>query len=247
MCAATWMQSGEHTLDDIFAADVFAADSFPVDIAIDQPSWRLIPSRYPPIKLFETLLDPQDLELAYQLESLTNDRLRDQAGDIHLVAPQDRLVGPGASVIMAAFTHTSFASRFTDGRYGVYYAGLDPETALRESLHSQARRLHATLEGPQVVQMRSYIVQVKGELHDGRENTAIHHKDDWSAGQQLGRSLKLAGALGIVYCSVRHAGGECIAALRPAALKLPVTQSTHYEFHWDGERFTHYSEIRGEL
>ena len=38
-------------------------------------TYRLIPSHFPPIALFENLLDPTELEAAYALESLTNDRL----------------------------------------------------------------------------------------------------------------------------------------------------------------------------
>lgn len=34
---------------------------------VHSDSYRLIPSHYPPIALFENLLDPQDLEAAYAL------------------------------------------------------------------------------------------------------------------------------------------------------------------------------------
>ncbi len=71
-------------------------------------------------------------ELFY-IEGLTNDRLRDQAGDIALVAPVDRICGPGSSPVMAAFTHVGLASRFTDGTFGVYYAGESLETAIAET------------------------------------------------------------------------------------------------------------------
>ncbi len=53
---------------------------------------------------------------------LTNDRLRDEIGDIAIVPLAERLAGPGASPIVAAFTHIGFPSRFTDGSFGVYYA-----------------------------------------------------------------------------------------------------------------------------
>jgi len=81
-------------------------------------TYRLIPSHYPPIALFENLLDPQELDAAYALESLTNDRLQDEVGNIALVAPEDRVTGPGTTAIMAAFTHVGVESRFTKGRFG---------------------------------------------------------------------------------------------------------------------------------
>src|SRR5687767_8740697 len=95
-------------------------------------TYRLIPSHFPPISLFENLLDPTELEAAYALESLTNDRLQDYAGNIALVVPEDRVTGPGTTAIMAAFTHIGIPSRFTSGSFGVYYAGLSLETAMEE-------------------------------------------------------------------------------------------------------------------
>jgi hypothetical protein len=71
-------------------------------------SYRLIPSHFPPIALFENLLDPDELDAAYALESLTNDRLQDEIGNITLVPHDERVTGPGTTAIMAAFTHIGF-------------------------------------------------------------------------------------------------------------------------------------------
>lgn len=71
------------------------------------PCYRIIPSRFPPISLFEAVADPADLEAVYAIEAMTNDRLRDEAGELSLVPPEDRVSGPGTSAIMAAFTHLS--------------------------------------------------------------------------------------------------------------------------------------------
>ena len=88
------------------------------------PCYRIIPSRFPPISLFEAVADPADLEAVYAIEAMTNDRLRDEAGELSLVPPEDRVSGPGTSAIMAAFTHLNpVGDRFTDGSYGVFYAG----------------------------------------------------------------------------------------------------------------------------
>jgi hypothetical protein len=69
------------------------------------PCWRIIPSRFPPINLFERVADPADLEAIIALESLTNDRLREEVGALQLVPQQDRISGRGPGYIMAAFTH----------------------------------------------------------------------------------------------------------------------------------------------
>src|SRR3546814_12890259 len=58
-----------------------------------------------PIPLFERVTDPDDLEAVFDLEAMTNPRLRDEVGDVRLVPPDDRVAGPGTSFVMAAFTH----------------------------------------------------------------------------------------------------------------------------------------------
>src|SRR5690606_15574123 len=45
-----------------------------------RPCWRIIPSRFPPIQLFERVTEPEDLDAVFELEALTNPRLRDEAG-----------------------------------------------------------------------------------------------------------------------------------------------------------------------
>ena len=97
-----------------------AAKPMPLDIPVTATSWspcyRIIPSRFPPIGLFEKVADPDDLEAVFQIEAMTNDRLRDEVGILALVPPEDRVSGPGTTPIMAAFTHLNpDGSRFTDG------------------------------------------------------------------------------------------------------------------------------------
>ncbi len=219
MCAAIWMPGAVRSM---YNTDVHSN------------TYRLIPSHFPPIALFENLLDASELEAAYALESLTNDRLQDQAGNITLVAPEDRVTGPGTTAIMAAFTHTGIASRFTDGRFGIYYAGLNLETALAESRFSRGRFLRATNEAPQMLTLRCYTCAVHTQLVDVRADPQVHNPDSFVYAQAIGRQLKAQNAMGILYQSVRYAGGECIAALRPNALTPPAIQAGHYQFYWDG-------------
>ena len=54
-----------------------------------RPCYRIVPSRFPPIDLFEKVADPADLEAVYAIEAMTNDRLRDEAGDLALVPPAE--------------------------------------------------------------------------------------------------------------------------------------------------------------
>ncbi|WP_019528587.1 RES family NAD+ phosphorylase [Dasania marina] len=201
-------------------------------------TYRLIPSHFPPIQIFENLLDPDELEVAYALEGITNDRVRDQAGDISLVVSEDRITGYGSTPIMAAFTHIGVESRFTKGRYGVYYAGLNLATALAESKFSRARLLSATDEAPQILMMRCYKCAVDGTVVDLRNNPQVHSPDSFADAQAAAEKLREQNEMGILYNSVRHPGGECIAALRPSLMKAPAIQSGHYQFHWNGSEIT---------
>jgi len=110
-----------------------------------RPCFRIVPSRFPPINLFEAVADPADLDAVYQIEAMTNDRLREEVGDISLVPPEDRVSGPGSSPIMAAFTHLNpEGDRFTNGTYGVFYAGRTIDTAIAETRYHRIRFLQAT-------------------------------------------------------------------------------------------------------
>jgi hypothetical protein len=75
--------------------------------AIDWPqAWRIIASRYPPVQLFERLTPDRAVwDALFALEQRTNPRVRDEVGEIALVPPDERVSGPGASDVMASFTH----------------------------------------------------------------------------------------------------------------------------------------------
>lgn len=213
-----------------------------------KPSWRIVPSRFPPIQLFERVTEPRDLEAIFALDALTNPRLRDEAGNIRLVPPQDRVSGPGSSVIMAAFTHLNpNGSRFSDGAYGVFYAANGLEAAIAETRHHRERFMRATTQRRMELDMRVYLVDLEGELHDLRgQRTAqplVYHTDDYSAGQHLGRTLRQAGSNGIAYDSVRRAGGQCAAVFRPPLLSN-VRQERHLCYVWDGRQIAGVYEKR---
>src|SRR5947208_16539368 len=69
-----------------------------------RPSHRVVPSRFPPIGLFDRVAAPEDLEAVFALEAMTNDRLREEAGELSLVAKEGRVACPGTTPVMAAVT-----------------------------------------------------------------------------------------------------------------------------------------------
>ncbi|HHG89282.1 MAG TPA: RES domain-containing protein [Devosia sp.] len=208
-----------------------------------RPCWRIISSRFPPVQLFEDVADPQDLEAVFEVEAMTNDRLRDQVGALQLVAPSERISGPGTSFIMAAFTHLNpLGSRFCDGSWGVYYAGADLDTAIAETRYHRAAFLRATNEGAMELDMRVLVADLRGTLHDICGQRAarpeLYDPDAYGPAQDFARTLRAEGSNGIVYDSVRHCPGQCVAVFRPPLLSN-CRQERHLCYVWNG------SEISG--
>jgi RES domain len=213
-----------------------------------QPCFRVISSRFPPINLFERVSSAEDWEALYWLESLTNPRLRDEVGEIELVPREDRIFGPGASVIMAAFTHLNpEGSRFADDTFGAFYAAVSLDTSIAETRYHREIFLRATRQGPLELDMRTYLTDVAASFHDirGKRDRMpdIYDPDSYVASQKLARSLRLAGSNGVVFDSVRHAGGQCLAIYRPRLIQN-CRQGTHLRYVWDGERIAQVYALR---
>lgn len=212
------------------------------------PCIRIVPSRFPPVDLFERVADPADLEAIYEVEALTNDRLREEVGDLALVPPEDRVVGPGASYIMAPFTHLApGGGRFTDGTFGAYYTASNRATAVAETCYHRARFMAATSEPPIELEMRVLEATLSAVLHDVRPLTIdrpeLYLSEEYRPPQALGRQLRAAGSNGIIYRSVRLPAGECAAVFRPRALS-DCRQAEHLIYFWDGTRISAVFEKR---
>jgi hypothetical protein len=206
------------------------------------PSVRIIPSRFPPIDLFERVADPADLESVYAVEALTNARLRDEVGDLPLVPPEARVSGPGSSWIMAPFTHVHGpGGRFSTQEFGAYYTARSTRTAIAETRYHRERFLRATREPPIEIGMRVLHADLSARLHDlrgaARQHPAIYHDTDYGAGQRLASALRAAGSFGVVYDSVRDPGGQCAAVFQPRAL-ANCRQAEHFGYVWDGKRIS---------
>jgi len=199
---------------------------------------RLVPSRFPVTGLLDRVADTADLEALFELEGWTNDRISGELGILHTVPRDEWVVGqPMASVVMAAFCHPRpGGARFSDERRGAWYAGRTVETALVESLYQRTRELAEVGSYATRMQMRLYLADFSARFHDVRSTTGtalLYDPDDYSASQRLARDLLHAGSNGIVYRSVRHAQGQCIACFRPPLVRH-VRVGGHYEYSWEG-------------
>jgi hypothetical protein len=218
---------------------------------VDWPqAWRIIASRYPPIRLFERLTDdPAVWDALVALEQLTNPRVRDEIGDISLVPPEERVSGPGASWVMAAFTHVNpKGSRFSDGSYGVYYAAAALDTAIAETVFHFEDFARDSADPPRSEDFRVLVGAVAETFEDvtalpAAQCAAVLDPVSYMASRAYAQRIRAAGANGVAYPSVRHSGGRCVGAFRPRAVGIP-RQERHLKYRWNGECVDRYFDYR---
>ncbi|THD57452.1 RES family NAD+ phosphorylase [Phenylobacterium sp.] len=196
------------------------------------PSFRLIPSKFPPIGLFDTVSTAADLEAVMELAGWTNDRL--VAERVARLPRSEWVFGrPNSSVVMAAFLHVAAGGmRFNGPDLGAWYASAHLTTAVTEVAHHLRREAYATRFADLIRTYRAYTADLAGAYLDIRGQQAsrpeVYAPDSYAAGQALGEDIRSAGGDGLLFDSLRHAGGVNVVAHRPRNA-LNILQTNHYE------------------
>ncbi|MBB3914697.1 RES family NAD+ phosphorylase [Rhizobium fabae] len=197
-----------------------------------RPSYRLIPSQFPPIGLFETVARAADLEAVMELVGWTNDRL--VTDRIQRLPEKEWVYGtPNASIVMASFLHVAPGGmRFNGPDLGAWYAADDLKTAAAEVGHHLRREAVARGMATMARTYRSYAATLLGDYLDIRgEQTLrpdIYDGTSYAASQVLGEQVRSKGRAGILYDSVRLRGGVNVVAHRPRNIQ-DVVQADHFE------------------
>lgn len=223
-----------------------------MNIAVTRVHWescyRIVPTRYPEERILGKVADPDDMDLISDLEQMTNDRLRQERGEVAIVAPNDAISGRGSEYIMAPFTcRNPGGSRFSNGQHGVYYTARTLPTAIEETKHHRQIFMGHTKENPMRLEMRVLTADLDGNLHDIRgmqkKLPQVYSRTSCAASQELGGRLVKESSYGIAYDSVRDKGGQCAAVFRP-----PVLSNCQHErnlvFEWDGMKIGKVYELR---
>lgn len=209
------------------------------------PSYRIVPNKYPPLEIFESISDSHDLEALLEIEAMTNDVARQMSGRLHLLPDEDRIVGRGAGRIMPCFLilDQESTSRFSNSEFGAYYAGQELITAISESIFRREKFLSATAQPEREVDNVLVLADVKGTMHDIRGKQALYpevYKDrNYNHSQAYARQLRESGSLGIVYDSLRYPGGHCVAVFRPSCI-YNCRDSNIITYNWNGRKITGY-------
>lgn len=200
---------------------------------------RLIPSRFGASVLTKIADSPKHLADLVELDDATNERLLAEHSLLPGIGIHELVFGlPYEHIVNAAFTHPHpLGSRFNGPDRGAWYCGLEIETGQREVAY------HKTLDLLEIDYLYDdttyldYLADFSAAFHDLRDPSlyaTYRNPASYVDSQGLAQDLFAAGSLGIIYPSVRNAGGTCIACFRPA-LVTNVREDATYRFLWNGK------------
>lgn len=202
---------------------------------------RLIPSRFVDKEdsvLLPLAEDDDHLADIFELDNATNERLIAEHGRGTGIGVDELVFGvPNFRIINAAFTYARpEGSRFNNEERGAWYCAFDIDTALAEIIFHKTVEYHEIDRFEDSVRYQTLLADFNNEFHDLRDTTRYAKclsPDSYVASQRLASQLLEEGALGIVYPSVRRAGGTNLACFRPA-LVGNVRRGAVYELTWSG-------------
>jgi hypothetical protein len=235
----------------------------PVSLVRQFDTHRLVPSRHLPQSdsvLVAISDDDAHLQAIFELDAATNDRLLASRRLLPGIGIDELVFGvPHAAVINAAFCHPHpLGSRFNGPHRGAWYAGFALETSQSEVGFHKTVQLAEIGRFEDTVTYDDYKADFSAELHDLRSASAVRATADGSVtpsargyldpdsyieSQALAERLLEVDSLGVVYPSVRHSGGTCLACFRPA-LVTNVKRAKTYRFTWAGTPEPHVSVVR---
>ena len=182
--------------------------------------------------------DQATLDGLFDLDHASNDRLLAENGLAPGIGIDELVFGvPYFRIVNAAFCHAHpNGGRFNGPDRGAWYAGFDRATSEAEIIFH--RSLHYAEIGwfTDSVTYDDYLADFSGVFPDIRETpelAACLDPASYVPSQRLAEQLLEAGKAGIVYPSVRHPGGTCLACFRPAMVQH-VRKHQRLRFTWDG-------------
>jgi hypothetical protein len=197
-----------------------------------RPAYRLIPSRFPPIGLFDTVATAADLEAVMDLVGWTNDRL--VAERIARLPRSEWVYGtPNASIVMAAFLHVAPGGmRFNGPELGGWYASDQIRSAAAEVGHHLRREASARSVATMSRTYRTYTATLLGDYLDIRGQQALYPEvyasDRYETSQQFGENVRASGGAGILYTSLRWQSGIHVVAF-PTHNITEIVQEDDFE------------------
>ncbi len=212
-----------------------------------KPSWRVIPTRYPEIDLWKRVAVPEDEAAVQEIEQITNNRARQESGEINLLRAGDYFSKSCSKDVIATFSYRGIRSRFNTRLFGAYYASVSLETAVREKAHHTIQLLMDAKIPSTKTDMRAIKADIRASVQDirGMQKSLrqIYHPSSYSASQPWASHLWAQGSQGVVYDSVRHPGGQCIAIFSPQTISH-CHKDRILAFKWNGRDMIEIAELK---
>jgi hypothetical protein len=213
----------------------------PVTLVRQFDTHRLVPSRHLPHSdsvLVAIADDDAHLQGIFALDAATNDRLAAEQQLLPGIGLEELVFAvPHAAVINAAFCHPNpLGGRFSGPDRGAWYAAFELAAAQAEVAFHKSVQLAEIDRFEDTVTYDDYLADFSASFHDLRRARRFRgclDPESYVESQGLAERLLDAGALGVVYPSVRHQGGTCLACFRPA-LVANVRRDKTYRFTWSG-------------
>jgi hypothetical protein len=202
---------------------------------------RLIPSKFSEggaSVLTHIADDEAHLEDIFDLDNATNERLLAENGLLPGIGIHELVFGvPYHRIVNAAFCHAHpLGSRFNGPDRGAWYAAFELKTSQAEVAFHKAIELAEVQWFEEQVTFDDYLADFSADFHDIRGGGQFANclaPDSYLASQDLAHRLLDAASLGVIYPSVRDAGGTCVACFRPA-LVMNVRKRRTYRFAGQG-------------
>jgi hypothetical protein len=213
-----------------------------------KPAWRVIPTRYPEVDLYERVAEEKDIEAIKEIESLTNNRVRLQEKAVTFLRSKDHFTKSCSEDILAAFAYRS-DGRFTKVNvFGAFYISNTLKTAAFEKAHHYMQFLiDAHMVVASSTQMRVIKAEIKAMAHDirGLRKTfsELYHPTNYKPAQEWAQKLWSEGSEGIVYDSVRNPGGQCAAIFSPQNI-AHCHKERILTYSWDGKQTISISPVQ---
>ena len=217
-------------------------DGVPVTTEAFPRTVRLVTTARLRAAVLAALVDGED-ELAdlAEIEGATSARLIAQDRGISGLKANELVYDvPHAHFINASFAYAKpqQPNRFNGPNRGAWYAALAVATCLAEVGYHLTNMLADAGSYDATVEYAEMFSSMAGDFLDLRrapEHPALGADiaTAYPVGNALADQVRAAALNGIIYPSVRHIGGTCIAALRPAAVQS-VRQGAVYRMIWRG-------------
>lgn len=204
--------------------------------------YRLIPSRFPPIQVYERIISAHRTDDVAKIEALTNPRVR----------ARERLTGLGAvddaSAKLQNWNHAPFTYLNPDGSF-IFRPGIAAlevsdslQTALAVSVQRREKFLKFTNLPKLGLDMRVLTTRITGRFLDATD-------EEWPESQEarwkMGDAFISDGVSGVLFDCPTRPGSTCLAVVNSDSLARSV-QADHFRFVWDGKRITSLYSFSGK-